>query len=445
MSNIKFRELSEQGIAVARKLVSDKPVYGSQISLPAGFTFEDLLIEKSKSLGNRQIEFFEMLCNKRITGFCYYVIRERSRAAEIATIFLPEYRGMGLGRKTIVFMRKHATRYYPKLLRMEATASSSNPAAISTLLSGGFKLEGVLVAGYVRGGQISDALLFGILLGEGEKHVSSMYRFDSFKDKKKEKSRLIAQGKIIINHEAKLIRDMGNYARFANAGQIIDVGCGFGQFAAWLAAEFPAVKSIVGVDSSKDMIRESAAAGLERVKLVCLDGLRFLEMLPAGKTDIVCLRFVINHIPVRLWVRWLIAARRCLKSGGLVHLTLADANYYKTYPSLPMFDLIFKHKELLREKNGGIWNAPSIIGRELHAAGYRHINQQSVCLTTEDMGVRDYAASVGDQFVWGIESAWGKTGELARRSLIEASGRDDFWGEVKIGIHAGEKQKRDSL
>ena len=128
-----------------------------------------------------------------------------------------------------------------------------------------------------------------------------------------------------------------------------------------------------------------------------------------------------------------------LKPKGLVCLTLADANYYRTYPELQLMDIMFEHKRTVREKNGGIWNAPSLIGRALHAAGYKNIIQRSLCLTTDHIGRQNYARTIGDQFVWGIENSWKKTGEAARKSLLLASRREDFWGQVKFGIHVGER------
>ena len=439
MGNVKYRRLSKQGIVLAKEFVSHKPEYGEQISLPSGYTYNSLLLEMSKPVGSRQIEFFEVVSEKEIAGFCYYTIHERSCAAELATIFLPKHRGRGFTLPTISFLKNHAVRYYPKLIRLEATASSSNAIAISLLLSAGFKIEGVLPSGYVRGEIINDAILFGMLIGKRNNNNAGMYHFDSFKNKKIEKARLMTQGRIVLTHEAKLMKHIGVYPRFADALQIIDIGCGFGQFVAWMAEEFHSVRKIIGVDPSESMIQESLSGKNGKVDLICSDGLKFLEHLPAGKTDIVCFRFVINHIPVGLWKRWLTAVRRCLKPGGIVYLTLADANYYKTYPELPLMDLMFEHKKLLREKTGGVWNVPSVIGQHLHAAGYHRIIQQSVCISTEDMGARNYATSIGNQFIWGIEDSWGRTGELTRHSLLDASKRNDFWGQVKIGVHIGEK------
>lgn len=435
----KFRELTWQGEKLARELVSHDPRYGVQISLPAGFTFETLLSEMEKPSGRRRIEFFEVLFGGKIAGFCYYTMYERSRSAELAAIYLPRYRGRGLSSGTIAFLIDHATRSYPRLLRVEATASSSNPAAVLALLSAGLKVEGILPSAYVRGEMISDAVLLGLVLKRPGARQDSLYRIESFKDKELERNRLLKQGELLLGHEADLIRASGLLEKFAAAGVIVDVGCGFGQFAAWLSATFPRTEQIVGVDPSAWMIKGSEAKGLRNVKLVCADGLGFLEGLPEGRAGAVCFRFVINHIPETLWGRWLAAAYRCLKPGGIVYLALADANYYKTHPRLPLMDLVFEHKRLLREKNGGIWNAPSVIGGYLHAAGFKNIAQKSACLSSETMGRKNFAVSVGDMFVWGVEESWGRTGELARKKLLAAAGKKGFWGQVKVGVHAGEK------
>ena len=436
---VKFRELTKKGRELAEMLVSDKPKYGTQISLPTGFTFQALLREMENPAGKRRIEFFEILCGRKIIGFCYYTVYERYRAAELATIFMPGYRGKGLVSPTIRFLINHATRTYPQLLRVEATASSANPKAIASLLSAGFNVEGVRPAGYVRGNKISDAVLLGVVLKRDDMAPSSMYQIESFRDKTLERKRLLKQGEILLDQEAELIRNTGLQEKFSKAERIVDIGCGFGQFAAWLSKAFPETDKIFGVDPSRWMIRASEASGNRKVKLVCSDGLKFLDALPAGGTEAVCMRFVINHIPERLWGRWLTAARRCLKPGGFIYLTLSDANYYKTFPGLPLMDLLFSHKKLLREKNGGVWNVPAVIGGHLYAAGFRNITQKSTCLSTEKMGKQNYASSVGDQFVWGVEESWGRTGELARKSLIDAAKAQNFWGQVKFGIHIGEK------
>lgn len=434
----KFRELSRGGEKLARQLVSHDPRYGVQISLPAGFTFDTILSEMEKPSGSRRIEFFEVLLGGKIAGFCYYTVYERSRSAELAAIYLPRYRGRGLTSGTIEFLVDHASRTYPKLLRVEATASSSNPAAVSALLSAGLKVEGVLPSAYVRGEMISDAVLLGLVLERRGGRQSSLYKIESFKDKELERKRLLKQGEVLLDSETELIRSSGLQVKFASAGAIIDIGCGFGQFAAWLAGAFPSSK-VTGVDPSEWMIEKSEAKASGNVKLVRSDGLKFLEKLPEGSAGAVCFRFVINHIPEAAWGRWLAAAYRCLKPGGVIYLALADANYYKTHPRLPLMDLIFEHKRLLREKSGGVWNVPSVIGGYLHAAGFRNITQRSACLSSETMGRENFAESVGNMFVWGVEESWGCTGELARKKLLAASARKDFWGQIKFGIHAGEK------
>lgn len=84
--------------------------------------------------------------------------------------------------------------------------------------------------------------------------------------------------------------------------RILDLGCGTGQFLAYLASRRPDL-SIIGLDASADMIRVGRQhlrrAGLEnRVRLLHGDMREFQELIPAG-TELVSSIFSLHHLATR--------------------------------------------------------------------------------------------------------------------------------------------------
>src|SRR3989339_260954 len=119
MNTVNCRKLSAEGITLAKKLVSPAPRYGKQISLPFGLNFNELLAElDEKALGKRKIEFFEIVLGNKTVGFCYYAVYDRRKSAEIAAIFVPDYRSCGFSQPIIGFLKEHISKYYPELIRI---------------------------------------------------------------------------------------------------------------------------------------------------------------------------------------------------------------------------------------------------------------------------------------------------------------------------------------
>lgn len=87
-----------------------------------------------------------------------------------------------------------------------------------------------------------------------------------------------------------------------HGARILDLGCGTGQFLAYLASRRPDL-NIIGLDASADMVRvgsqELRRAGLDRrVRLLHGDMREFRNWIPAG-TDLISSIFSLHHLSTR--------------------------------------------------------------------------------------------------------------------------------------------------
>lgn len=93
---------------------------------------------------------------------------------------------------------------------------------------------------------------------------------------------------------------------------VADIGCGRGEFLKLLQSEgVPAV----GVDWDRNMVERCRAQSLEVSQG---DGLAWLESLPEGGLGCVFVSHVLEHQEGTSLPRWLAAARRALRPGGIL-------------------------------------------------------------------------------------------------------------------------------
>jgi tRNA (uracil-5-)-methyltransferase TRM9 len=105
--------------------------------------------------------------------------------------------------------------------------------------------------------------------------------------------------------------------------RVLDVGCGNGRFARFLASALPDhTLALWGVDASEPLLDEARRAGPEGARWQPGDIVAEPEALPAGPFDAIALLNVIHGVPGRARRRDLLAAcARRLAPGGLLVLT----------------------------------------------------------------------------------------------------------------------------
>lgn len=114
------------------------------------------------------------------------------------------------------------------------------------------------------------------------------------------------------------------------AGDIIDFGCGRGEWLSLLAAENI---DAFGIDTNADAIAQCIEAGLS-ARLG--DGIAYLESVEPGSVKMLTAFHVIEHLPVDIQFAFVRAALRALAPGGLLiletpnptNLTVGAASFY---------------------------------------------------------------------------------------------------------------------
>jgi SAM-dependent methyltransferase len=94
---------------------------------------------------------------------------------------------------------------------------------------------------------------------------------------------------------------------------ILDIGCGWGQFLAWLRAR--GYTAATGIDVGGQQVEFCRAQGFQAIQVD--DSRLFLESRP-GTHDLIALHHVIEHVPTGDGLSLLRAVRTALRPGGRV-------------------------------------------------------------------------------------------------------------------------------
>ncbi len=114
-------------------------------------------------------------------------------------------------------------------------------------------------------------------------------------------------------------------AKRAGALSVLDVGCGNGRFASYLASGAVEQLRYVGIDASEPLlaIARGRCAPSERIEFHALDCLADPDALPPGPFDLVALFGVLHHVPAFATRRALLSALLTrVAEGGVLALTL---------------------------------------------------------------------------------------------------------------------------
>jgi ubiquinone/menaquinone biosynthesis C-methylase UbiE len=120
--------------------------------------------------------------------------------------------------------------------------------------------------------------------------------------------------------------------------QVLDVGCGAGDWLIELAATYSTMTRLVGVDVSAKMITYARAQAEahhsgERVEFQVMDALRMLEF-PSATFDLVNIRFGSSFLRQWDWPKLLQEFRRVSRPGGVIRITEGEVVQESSSPTM---------------------------------------------------------------------------------------------------------------
>ena len=134
---------------------------------------------------------------------------------------------------------------------------------------------------------------------------------------------------------------------------IVEIGCGSGNTACWLAGQVGESGSVVGVDRSAEQIeqarRQAKARGIRNVSFVVADACE--TQLPAGSFDMAYCRLVLMHLAEP--AAGLRAMRELVRSGGRVLCEEMDLTRWVCEPPSSRIERLFELNVALGELHGG--------------------------------------------------------------------------------------------
>ena len=124
----------------------------------------------------------------------------------------------------------------------------------------------------------------------------------------------------------------------ANIKQVLDVGCGTGNWLIEVAKTYPDIVDLVGVDVSSRMIEYARVQSelqqvSDRVQFRVMDALRMLEFSD-DSFDLVNQRFGNSYLRTWDWPKILQEFHRVLRPDGIVRLTESEMLIRNTSPAL---------------------------------------------------------------------------------------------------------------
>lgn len=150
-----------------------------------------------------------------------------------------------------------------------------------------------------------------------------------------ELARVRIQGELVTAGMGGPLPEQSNTAALR---QVLDVGCGAGDWLLDLAATYPTITRLVGVDISAKMItyaREQAEAHQygERVEFQVMDAQRMLDF-PRGTFDLVNMRFGSSFLRQWDWPKILQEFRRVCRPDGVVRITEGQVIQESSSPTM---------------------------------------------------------------------------------------------------------------
>jgi SAM-dependent methyltransferase len=167
----------------------------------------------------------------------------------------------------------------------------------------------------------------------------------------------------------------GTEALFRRVGlrdrlRVVEVGCGSGNTACWVAEQVAPRGSVVAIDVSADQIeqarRQAADRGLRNVEFYVADA--YSPRLPDGSFDLAYCRLVLMHLTRPADA--LAAMRDLVRPGGLVVCEEMDLGVWLCDPPAEAMARFFALNTALGERRGENFSLGASLHRLFRAAGF---------------------------------------------------------------------------
>jgi 2-polyprenyl-3-methyl-5-hydroxy-6-metoxy-1,4-benzoquinol methylase len=167
----------------------------------------------------------------------------------------------------------------------------------------------------------------------------------------------------------------GSEASLKRAGlrpglRVLEVGCGSGNMACWVAEQVGSRGSVVGIDNSAGQIalaqEQAAARGLKNIEFQTADA--YSPRLPEGSFDLAFCRLVLMHLmhPVDA----LAAMRSLVKPGGTVLCEEMDLGVWVCDPPTEVMNQFYELNVALGELRGEHFRLGSALHALFREAGF---------------------------------------------------------------------------
>jgi SAM-dependent methyltransferase len=176
----------------------------------------------------------------------------------------------------------------------------------------------------------------------------------------------------------RLLQDVygpGTEALFNRVGirpgqRVVEIGCGSGNIACWLAKKVGQSGAVVGIDNSAEQVeqarKQALARGLRNVEFQVADA--YSPRLAEGSFDVAYCRLVLMHLTEP--GKALDSMRRLVRPGGHVVCEEMDLGYWLCDPPTEAIRRFYELNNILGQRRGDHFRLGPTLHRLFRAAGF---------------------------------------------------------------------------
>lgn len=433
--NLNLELVTPENFSQIQDFISEQPQFGHHIKLPASHTLEVIKRELLRPPTDKDVTLYFITVDGKVIGASYYHLEKSRQSAKIAIAIASGMRNKSIGSRSLKKIIAILTHQHPAISYVETYVCCRNIASIKGLLNNGFDVSYLDRLGFLRENMTADGIQFALKLVKPQ--ANDFYSHKTMKDPRNELKRLDTQSKASYAVEGPYLEAL--LKKLPNEISVLDLGCGTGAFIRSLSSICGSKVSFTGVDISDDFI-EFAKGEDPTGEYIAADIQEFLSNTDR-KFDFIASRYVLTHLPKEKIESVVRLIKEHLTESGLFYFVNLDPSGYQTSPPTPLQELIFKHKAMLRWKNGGIWTISHYLPAMIRNAGLSLQKIENFFLDTDrHVSMETFARSLGGQLIWAIENDWEPLALAAQEELDSWSKNPSSYGSVQVSAWVGTRK-----